>query len=100
MKLLLPLCLLALIGGISATAWIMTMYFVDHGTSMFWTSPDGEDSHGWAFCNAINSLKDPRRYGTISAAARCAQAAGDIVNIKPGTYTHETYSIPHSPIAQ
>jgi hypothetical protein len=61
-----------------------------HAT-VYWASSSGNNS---ATCSDIDSVgtadapgTDPGSYGTILRAAVCATAAGDVVNIKAGTYT-------------
>ena len=61
-----------------------------HAT-VYWASPTGSNT---ATCTDIDSAgtasapgSDPGSYGTIGRAAACANTAGDVVNIKAGTYT-------------
>jgi len=61
------------------------------GATVYWASSTGNNA---AVCGTISSVgtssapgSDPGSYGTIGRAATCASAAGDIVNIKAGTYT-------------
>lgn len=59
--------------------------------TVYWASPTGSNT---ATCTNIDSTgtadspgTDPGSYGTIGRAAQCATVAGDVVNIKAGTYT-------------
>ena len=59
--------------------------------TVYWASATGSNT---AVCTDIDSVgtsaapgSDPGSYGTIGRAAACATVAGDVVNIKAGTYT-------------
>lgn len=61
------------------------------GATVYWADPTGSNT---AVCTDIDSAgtasapgSDPGSYGTIGRAAACATAAGDVVNVKAGTYT-------------
>lgn len=65
--------------------------------TVYWASPTGSNT---ATCADIDSAgtaeapgSDPGSYGTIGRAAACANTAGDVVNIKAGTYTGTNHKI-------
>jgi len=65
--------------------------------TVYWASSGGSNS---ANCGDIDSVgtaeapgSDPGSYGTIGRAAACANTAGDVVNIKAGTYTGTNHKI-------
>lgn len=65
--------------------------------TVYWASPAGSST---AICSDIDSSgtanapgTDPGSYGTIGRAAQCATVAGDVVNIKSGTYSSSPHRI-------
>lgn len=65
--------------------------------TIYWAATTGSNT---AACTNIDSVgtadapgTDPGAYGTIGRAAECATAAGDIVNVKSGTYTSSQHRI-------
>lgn len=65
--------------------------------TVYWASSAGSNT---ANCGDIDSVgtaespgSDPGSYGTIGRAAACANTAGDVVNIKAGTYTGTNHKI-------
>lgn len=80
-------------------AWLAVLLLfpsLSHAT-VYWASPAGSNT---ATCTNIDSAgtssapgSDPGSYGTIGRAAACATAAGDVVNIKAGTYTGTNHKI-------
>lgn len=70
--------------------------------TVYWASDTGSNT---ANCTDIDSVgtaeapgTDPGVYGTIGRAATCASAAGDVVNIKAGTYTGANHKIRDSAV--
>jgi hypothetical protein len=53
----------------------------------YWAAPNGSDSNS---CASVSGSSDPGRYRTFRGAVSCATASGDVVMVKPGTYTSNT----------
>lgn len=69
---------------------ILTFIISSAEATIFWAAPNGNSS---ANCASVSGNSDPGIYTTIGRAANCAVTAGDIIYVKPGTYTGNNHRI-------
>lgn len=72
------------------TFLILSFILSSAKATIFWAAPSGSSA---ANCISVSGDSDPGTYATIGRAANCATTAGDIIYIKPGTYTGNNHRI-------
>ncbi len=72
----------------SVLAWSLPAH-----ATYYWADSAGSNTATCANIDSTDVSTDPGSYGTISAAARCALVAGDVILVKAGTYTGTNHKI-------